>query len=175
MLKYYLRSSIYLIAVYILLSSKFAFASKITQVPAYDAPDLALQIYDGSRNYLSQLEGRVVVLYFWATWCGHCVANIPKLAKLQSQFNPKELIVVPVSIESGRLDHVKQFFKLRSDLQNLGVYIDADDVAASRFGATSIPRAFIINKQGQVVAKVRGTMNWDSEEAVSMLKKLNGS
>ncbi len=66
------------------------------------APDFSLPARDGSTVRLSELKGQVVMVNFWATWCGPCRQEMPLLAQLQSKYEPLGFTVLGVNVEPAR-------------------------------------------------------------------------
>lgn len=118
-----------------------------------DAPDFELQNVTGGTLKLSSLRGKVVLLDFWATWCGPCRASIPHLNTLYSEHQDDGLEIVGVSVDQGRgglsgAELVQKFGeKTRMDYPT----VMADAAVVSAYGGIrSIPTAFLIDQQGKI-------------------------
>jgi len=75
------------------------------------APDFALKDLEGSTVKLSDYSGKVVILDFWATWCGPCRRGIPEFIELQSEFGADNLVILGISVDHGDLSVVPKFAK----------------------------------------------------------------
>ncbi len=107
------------------------------------APDFALKATDGRTVRLSALRGRVVILEFWATWCGSCKISLRKLAKLQDRFPGKVLVVAPAR---NTLAEVRaEAAKLRLKLTFLA---DPGAKVAARYHFSKTPTIAVVDKKG---------------------------
>ncbi len=148
-------------------SDPFA-ALRITRITA-GAPITAfdLQGLDGGTVRSKELAGKVVLLNFWATWCGPCKEEMPSLAKLQSQFDPTQFQVVTITTDMHPLG-IKQF------LDHLGIRLPVlfdqhEDVSRS-FMVRGLPTTVLITQEGRAVGRAVGPRAWDSEESVALVK-----
>lgn len=133
------------------------------------APDPGFKSLDGQMRKLSALRGQVVVVNFWATWCGPCQEELPRLAKISESYAGKPVRFVLVSI-----DEPKNRTKIPAVLARLHVPLeswdDADTDTMDRFGLGDIvPGTAILDDKGEIVARVmgeareedvRGTVDW---------------
>jgi uncharacterized protein (TIGR03435 family) len=103
-----------------------------------------LQSPPGTEPTLAALHGKAVVLEFWATWCGGCVAAIPHLNELTEQFKDKPVVFLSVSDENAEI--VQAFLKKRP--MNGWVGIDKDGAAFRRYGIDARPQTILIDAQG---------------------------
>lgn len=111
------------------------------------------------------LKGKVVLIDFWATWCGFCRLSIPILNSLYSRYGEKGLEIISISSESEA--SLRLFAK-----QNSIIYPVAEDKnnLAADFGVYGIPTRFFINQQGQIVQRSIGFQ--DKESLQSAVKQL---
>lgn len=119
------------------------------------APDFELPTTDGKKLKLSDLKGKVVVVDFWATWCPPCRKGIPDLVELKKKYGKKGFEVVGISLDAPQTkDEVVPFIK---DFGiNYPVVYGNEAVTISYGGVQSIPTAFVIDKQGKIVASYVG-------------------
>ncbi len=137
--------------------------------PPVPAPLEAFQDLDGGRVRLADFKGGVVLVNFWATWCAPCVHEMPALDRLQSILAGEGLTVLAVSIDRGGRDVVVPFAK-KLGLKNLGLYLDPKSALARGFGIAGLPSTFLIDAQGRVVRVLSGAAEWDSHEAVNLIR-----
>lgn len=120
------------------------------------APDPVLKSLDGHARRLSTLRGKIVVVNFWATWCGPCQEELPRLAKLASDYATQPVAFVIISI-----DEEKDRAKIPAVLSRLQVpqesWVGGDTDIMDRFGLGNIvPGTAILDQQGEIVARIMG-------------------
>ena len=113
----------------------------------------------GTLRKLEDYKGKVLVLNFWATWCPPCMEEVPSLERLtQSAEGQKDdLVVLAVSVDKSAADIEKALPNLK-----LNVALDPEGTVAEQYGTTKFPETYIIDRQGEIVAKFIGARNWDS-------------
>ena len=111
------------------------------------APDFELKKLDESLLKLSDLRGRIVVLDFWATWCGPCIASLPKITELAQQYKGAEVDVIAVNIEQTSAEIRALLDRLKI---NPVVVLDSDGAVARAYQAQAIPQTVIIDRDGKV-------------------------
>jgi peroxiredoxin len=95
---------------------------------------------------LSELQGSAVLLEFWATWCGPCVAQIPHMVETHHKYADRGLVILAMSSEP--IEKVEPFAQQKGMVYGIG--IDAGGAASKTYGVTGIPSAFLIDKDGKV-------------------------
>ncbi len=113
---------------------------------------------------LSALKGKVVVVEFWATWCGPCRTSIPHMNKLHDSWKDKNVVVIGLTDESP--DAVQQF--VRSS--EIRYAVGAGSLSGFDYGVNSIPHAFVISGDGTVVWD--GYPGRELDQAVAQAHKL---
>lgn len=120
------------------------------------APDFTLKDAGGADLRLAAYKGRVVLLDFWATWCGGCNVEIPWFAEFQSRYKDRGLAVVGVSMDEDGWKVVKPF--LEKTKMNYAVVIGTEDLA-KRYGVEAMPMTFLIDRGGKIAASHIGLVD----------------
>jgi len=117
------------------------------------APDFELTTLKGNNISLASLDGKVILLDFWATWCGPCVADLPKLIDLHSRFGGRgDFVMISISLdwdESRLRDFVK---KRKMTWPQVFGETPGAQAATNKYGVTGIPAVFLITGDGKLVA-----------------------
>lgn len=112
------------------------------------APDFTLQDANGKSVKLSDFRGKVVLLNFWATWCGPCALEIPWFVEFQQQLKSRGLEVVGISMDEEGWSAVKPF--MAEHKMNYHVLLGNDSVSQLYGGVDSLPTTFIIDRDGRI-------------------------
>jgi thiol-disulfide isomerase/thioredoxin len=134
------------------------------------APEMSFAGLDGKPISLADFRGKLVVLNLWATWCQPCLKEMPSLAKLEARLGPS-LAVLAVSEDRGGADIVKPFLA-KLDLDRVTVGLDPKSTAIHALHARGLPTSLIVGADGNVLGKVEGAADWDSDAMVGVLTKL---
>jgi thiol-disulfide isomerase/thioredoxin len=118
------------------------------------APDFALKNNKGEIVRLSSFNDKVVLLNFWATWCGPCRQEIPDFINLYKKYNDDGLEIIGVSVDQSGWDAVKPFME-RYKI-NYPVLMYNYQVVMDYGGIQGIPTTFFINRKGEIVEKIVG-------------------
>ena len=127
------------------------------------APNFKLKSQNGKVVELSKLKGKVVVVNFWATWCGPCRKEIPGMMEVYEQYKSKGLEIIGVSLDQDGWVDVTPYLK-KSPISYPVVIGDQDLAAAYQMG-NAIPATFIVGKKGDIVNKHIGYMSKAEFEA----------
>ena len=117
-------------------------------IPGQTATDLSLPDMNGKMVTLSEMKGKVVLIDFWASWCGPCRHNNPRLVKLYKKYHNKGLEIYGVSLDE---DSVSWKNAVHHDKLIWIQVIDDkgwEATSASAYGVDMIPSSFLIDKQG---------------------------
>ena len=119
------------------------------------APDFKLTALDGKPITLAALQGKVVLLNFWATWCGPCRAEIPDLVALQERYDGR-LQIIGLNVDDEEAD-IQQYVK--ETKINYPVAMTSNEVRRQFGGIPALPTSFVLDTEGRVVQKHVGLWN----------------
>lgn len=114
------------------------------------APEFHLQTLDGKSLTLASANGKVVLLNFWATWCGPCRMEIPGLIELQKQYRDS-LQIISLLVDVDDVDDAKKF--VADEGVNYPVAVATNDIRLKYGGVSALPTVFVIDTQGRIVQK----------------------
>ena len=134
------------------------------------APNFQLYDLRGRLVTLSDYRGRVVLLNFWATWCGPCRVEMPAMEDLYREFNRRDFEILAVSTDQQGAAVTRPF----SEEMGLTFPIlhDSDFRVGVAYGARTLPMTFLVNRQGVITHRIFGARDWQSPEGRQLINKL---
>jgi peroxiredoxin len=138
--------------------------------PGHEVPDFAFPDIDGKKVSLSDHRGKVVLVNVWATWCPPCRQEMPSMQRLYEKFKGESFKILAVSIDSEGRQTVAPF--MRKMNLTFTALLDQEETIRPLYGITGVPESFIIDKQGILVKKIIGPINWASPEVFLFFKDL---
>lgn len=124
---------------------------------------------EGRPVTLADFKGRVVLLNFWATWCGPCAEEMPSLDRLQGHLGGPDFQVVALSLDEQGLPPVDRFYS-KLGIENLEVYLDQPGALAKALGVQGLPTTLILDRDGKALGALIGPAVWDSPEAEALIR-----
>ena len=167
----------FLIIFIFLLSNSFA--NEVTDIKNL-VINKELKRYDGltfidakNRKFnLSDYQGNLILLNFWATWCVPCKKEMPSLDLLQINKNLNNLKIFPINVGQ---DNTEKAFKFFEDLEvkNLKPYFDSPITLAKKFRLRGIPTSILFNKEGLEFARIVGSIDFQDKKFIEWLTNYN--
>ena len=139
--------------------SKIAFLENTARKPA---ANFTLLDSNGAKVTLASLKGKVVLLNFWATWCGPCQVEIPWFIEFNKTYKARGLAVVGVSMDEDGWKSVKPY--LATKKIDYPIVVGTEDVAKAYGGVDSLPSTFIIDRDGNIAFAHTGLVGKDTYE-----------
>jgi peroxiredoxin len=138
---------------------------RLGEAPAFELPEPG-----GGVHRLADHRGEVVLLNFWATWCGPCRQELPILEALHRELAGEGLSVIGVNVDRGDALRVRRF----AEQQGLSFRLlhDPEQQVASRYGVLGYPTTVIIDREGRLVLSELGAWDWGHPDATAWLREL---
>ncbi|SNT20277.1 Thiol-disulfide isomerase or thioredoxin [Granulicella rosea] len=136
------------------------------------APAFTVTALDGSRFTLDEMGGRVVLIDFWATWCGPCNEELPHMKKIAKEFAGQPLVIISISWDS---DEKKWKDFINKQEMTWVQYRDADHKLTDMFGIHSIPHYFTIDSDGVLTTEMVGSGSDVEGKLKKLIKRANES
>ena len=133
------------------------------------APDFTLPARDGGTVRLSDLRGQVVMINFWATWCGPCRQEMPLLQQIQAKYEPLGFTLVGINVEP---DSAAAMTWLKQVSVSFPILFDQKNVVAEQFGVQGMPSSVFVDRAGNVRYVHRGYQPGDEAKYADMVRSL---
>ena len=134
------------------------------------APDFELEDTKGNKVTLSDLRGKIVLVNFWATWCPPCIEEMPSMERLNEVLAGDDFVMLAVNTEQNGRTVVPAF--LDKTPYTFPILYDDHGVVQKRYGVFKFPESFVVGKDGIVVEKVIGPLDWASFDTIAYFKNL---
>jgi thiol-disulfide isomerase/thioredoxin len=134
------------------------------------APDFQLEDTKGNKVSLSELRGKIVMVNFWATWCPPCIEEMPSMERLNEALGGDDFVMLAINTEQNGRAVVPAFLE-KTPYTFPILYDDKGDVQ-KHYGVFKFPESFIVGKDGKVVEKIIGPLDWSSLKTITYLQGL---
>lgn len=125
-------------------------------------------------NYITTLakyEGNIIILNFWASWCGSSNEEMKSLDKFQKTYQNHKIKVIPVSQDYKGIAVIEEFYR-KKNIENLEIFYDYKNKLFNDLKIVAIPQTVIINEQGKELLRINGTVNWQEAIYDPVISKL---
>jgi thiol-disulfide isomerase/thioredoxin len=132
--------------------------------PAFELPTRA-----GGRISLESLRGQVVMINFWASWCGPCRQEFPALDQIYRKYGPMGFSLIAVNVESDPTDAERFLAKVPVSFP---IAYDRDNVVSGEYGVSAMPTTLIVDRKGQVRWLHRAYKPGDEDEYLNQIRAM---
>lgn len=140
-------------------------------------PKSEFECSQGYRHSLKEFRGNFVIMYFWATWCNNCVERLKSLYALEQELHYQNIIdvkIMPISIDFKDMDGIAAFLAANK-LENVTFFKDPQKELMMGLGINNVPTAILINKQGYIINKLSGDLDWNNKYIIEKIKAMKGA
>ncbi len=133
------------------------------------APEFQLPDRDGTLHGLDELDGRPVVLNFWASWCPPCLDEMPALQRMKAAMADTDVAVVAITLDESWAE-ADAAMKKAGFGEGILLLQDADRSVAESFGTIKVPETYLIARDRTIIHRFQGAKEWDSEKFIADLR-----
>ena len=128
--------------------------------------EFELESLEGDSISLGSFKGKIVLLNFWATWCGPCREEIPSMQELYEAYQDRGLEIIAVNL----MEDKKSVQKFADSFgMTFPILLDADGRVGRIYGARAIPTTYLIDAEGYILGGMSGTRNWYAPEVIELI------
>jgi peroxiredoxin len=139
--------------------------------PQVEASDFALPALSGEEIRLTSFKGNVVLINFWATWCGPCRDEMPAMEQLWTRLKDQGFVILAISLDNKRSKNRVDGF-----IKKLGVtypvLLDPKETVGDHYQTVGLPTSYLIGRNGKIAGRVMGPLDWTSPEVSSVIEGL---
>ncbi|MNL31345.1 Thiol-disulfide oxidoreductase ResA [compost metagenome] len=143
-----------------------------TKMETEGVENFSAETLDKQKFELASMKGKLVILNFWASWCGPCIEEVPSLIKLVKEFKG-EVQLIAVSGDSSEKD-IEIFLKSFPEFKNENIKIvwDQDRSLMKKFGINRLPESMILSKDQKLIKRIIGSIEWYNEDSKTYVKNV---
>ena len=134
---------------------------------AAPAPAFTLESREGRQVSLAELKGQVVMINFWASWCGPCRKEFPALDQIYAKYKPMGFTLVAINVESERADAEKF---LATTPATFPILFDPENVVSGKYGVSAMPTTILVDRQGLVRWQHRAYKPGDEAKYIEQIR-----
>ncbi len=136
------------------------------------AEEFLLQTLDRRELRLSEFEGKVVLMNFWATWCPPCIEEMPSMQRLYESLPREQFEILAINMQEDR-ETVQRFISEHGF--DYPILLDFDGAVARRYAVRGLPTSYVIAPDGSMPAALIGFAHWDEPGYVEFFQNMTGA
>lgn len=133
------------------------------------APDFVLSDLDGNQHRLSDYQGQVVIINFWATWCPPCREEMPSMQRAWEQLEKDGILMLGIDVGEDE-DTIFQF--TANYPVEFPLLMDSDSSVINQWPVRGLPTTFVVDPKGRIVYRAIGGREWDDPALLSLVRAL---
>lgn len=135
-----------------------------------EAPPISLEDLDGERHELSDYEGRVVMVNFWATWCPPCIEEMPAMQRVQDELGEEVFKILAVNMQEDP-EEMRTFIEEKVET-DFTILVDEDAEAVRAWSVRVLPTTYLVDGEGNIRYSLVGGAEWDEAEYMEVIEEL---
>jgi thiol-disulfide isomerase/thioredoxin len=146
-------------------------------ITPYEVPRAAIYDIEQKPLILKELKGKLVIVYFWATWCLECIKDMITLSQLADELKYRDfdgISILPISIDF-KDSKIQQEVLMTNNVTSLQFYIDEKNELSNQMGFNSLPTAFVIAPNSMVIARFNKHLNWNDPTLYKILTDISAT
>jgi len=132
------------------------------------APLFSLPKLGGGQVALADARGKLVLLHFWATWCGPCRHEMPLLHSMEQVLGSGNFRMICVNVDRGDSGAVQDY--LDKTVPQFHTLLDRQGMVRNRYAVRGLPTTYLIDGDGKILGRIIGERDWQSDEAKRMMQ-----
>lgn len=133
------------------------------------APQITFETETGEVKSFADFEGELLLVNFWATFCGPCIRELPSIETLAEKYGDRGLTVALISQDTAGWEQINIFLD-RLKIETPESFLDINKKLANELGVSSLPTTALIDAEGNILGAVFGPAEWDTPEAFELIE-----
>lgn len=146
-------------------------AGELMEYEGDPLPDFTLSDMQGKQHSLSDYRGKVVMVNFWATYCGPCIKEMPSMQRLKEKLGGKPFAILAVDMAEEK-GAVEAFLKKHDIQVNFPILLNPEGDVVENWMITAVPTTFIVDPQGKIRYALFGGIEWDKPDVIETINGL---
>lgn len=126
---------------------------------------------DGKATALNASQHALTIVHFWATWCTPCIAELPEVDALHQELTPKGVQVLAIALDGAKPQKILDFYA-KHGIRHLPFAADKDNGALTVAKVKQLPATLFLNRDGKLIARADGVVDWESAQTKAVVEKL---